>query len=138
MTAPAFVFDGLGHCIGIVVQFGQDDIESYALPGLGACAVLAQVRSAAWWVASKAAAAWWVLLYGDAAGIKAINTSEWLWDPSAAVSVESDRLVRIEDGSCASVSRRGSHALGDILLQRERIKRQTIALRGLQHQRRAA
>lgn len=34
MTAPAFVFDGLGHCIGIVVQFGQDDIESYALPGL--------------------------------------------------------------------------------------------------------
>jgi hypothetical protein len=34
MTAPAFVFDGLGHCIGIVVQFGQDDVESYALPGL--------------------------------------------------------------------------------------------------------
>jgi hypothetical protein len=35
VTPPAFVFDGLGHCIGIVVQFGQDDIESYALPGLG-------------------------------------------------------------------------------------------------------
>jgi len=35
MTAPTFIFFyGLGHCIGIIVQFGQDDIEIMRYPVL--------------------------------------------------------------------------------------------------------